>query len=204
MEKLLLLIIESLELVVRTSLVHIIMKYIVIAKCHIITKLWPKDAFGMLDRFFICASYLFGILANKAVMLYCCHMSRFTGVTTTGCLRLNFCFQNGYNIPVHWRAYVNVEGLCSSCDISINGCVSQCYMRMIRTSILSLLLAGGFCFRIQELVVEICVDSVVLSIVYTSTVERYRDGNGGVWKVVEGREVLGTGCENVFIYSFVV
>ena len=48
-------------------------------------------------------------------------------------------------------------------------------------SILSLLLAGGlcFCFRIQELVVEICVDSVVSSIVYTSTVERYGDGKGG-------------------------
>jgi hypothetical protein len=79
-------------------------------------------------------------------------------------------------------------------------------MRMIRTSILPLLLAGGlcFCFRIQELVVEICVDSVVSSIVYTSTVEKYGDGKGGVWKMVEGRQVLGTGCENAFIYSFVV
>jgi len=54
-------------------------------------------------------------------------------------------------------------------------------MRMIRTSILSLLLAGAlcFCFRIQELLVEMCVDSVVSSIVYTSTVERYGDGKGG-------------------------
>jgi hypothetical protein len=101
MEKLLPLIIKSLELALNTSLVHIIMKNIVIAKCHIITKLYSKDLFGMLDRFFACASYLFGMLANKAVMLYCCHISRFTGVATTGCLRLNFCFQNGYNIPVH-------------------------------------------------------------------------------------------------------
>jgi hypothetical protein len=138
------------------------MKNTVIAKCHIITKLCSTDLFWMLDRFFICGSYLFGILANKAVMLFCCHVSRFTVVARTGCLRLNFCFQNGYNIPVHWRAYVNVEGSCTSCDISIMGCVAQCYMRMIRTSILSLLLAGGlcFCFRIQEFVVEICVDSV--------------------------------------------
>ena len=88
----------------------------------------------MLDRFFICTSYLFGILANKEVMLYCCHVFRSTGVTTTECLRLNFFFQNGYNIPVRWRAYVNVEGSCTSCDISIMVCVSQCYMRMIRTS----------------------------------------------------------------------
>jgi len=101
-----------------------------------------------------------------------------------------------------WRDHV----VHVACDISIMAGVSQCYMRMIRTSILSLLLAGGlrFCFRIQELVVEICVDSVVSSIVYISTVERYEDGKRGVWKVVEGREVLGTGCENVFIYSFVV
>jgi hypothetical protein len=77
-------------------------------------------------------------------------------------------------------------------------------MRMIRTSILSLLLAGGlcFCFRIQELVFEICVDSVVSSIVYTSTVERYGDGKGGVWKMVEGRGVVGTGCENVLFINF--
>jgi len=75
-------------------------------------------------------------------------------------------------------------------------------MKMIRTSILSLLLVGGlcFCFRIQELVVEMCVDSVVSSIVYTSNVERYGDGKRGVWEVLDGREVLGTGCENVFIY----
>jgi len=101
MEKLLLLIIESLELVVSTSLVHIIMKNIVIAKCHILTKLCSKDLFEMLDRFFDCASYLFAIFANKAVLLCCCHVFRYTGVTTAGCLRLNFCFQNGYNIPAH-------------------------------------------------------------------------------------------------------
>jgi hypothetical protein len=100
-EKLLLLIIESLEVVAGTCLVHIIMKNIAIANCHIITELCPKDLFGMLDKFCICASYLFVILAIKAVMLCCYHISRFTGVATTGCLRLNFCFQNGYNIPVH-------------------------------------------------------------------------------------------------------
>jgi hypothetical protein len=143
---------------------------------------------------------------KQAVMLYCCHMSTFTGVATTGCLKLHFSFQSGYSIPVHWRAYVNVDGSCSSCDIIIMRCMSQCYMRMIRTSILSLLLAGGlcFCFRIQELMVEMCVDCVVSSIGYTYTVEWYGDGKEGVWKVMEGREVLGTGCENVFIYSFVV
>ena len=82
--------------------------------------------------------------------------------------------------------YVNVEGSCSSHDICIMGCVSQCCIRKIRTSILSLLLAGGvcFCFRIKKLVVEICVDSFVSSIVYTSTIERYGDRKGGVWKVV--------------------
>ena len=42
MENLLLLIIESLELAVITSLVHIMMKNIFIAKCHILTKLCPK------------------------------------------------------------------------------------------------------------------------------------------------------------------
>jgi hypothetical protein len=37
--------------------------------------------------------------------------------------------------------------------------------------------------------------------VYTSAVERYGDAKGGVWNVVEWREVLVTGCENVlFIY----
>jgi len=50
-----------------------IKKNIVIAKCHILSKLCSKDLFGMLDRFFICASYLFAIFANKAVM-YCCHV----------------------------------------------------------------------------------------------------------------------------------
>jgi hypothetical protein len=64
-------------------------------------------------------------------------------------------------------------------------CVSQCYMRMIRTSILSLLLSGGlcFCFRIQELVVEICVDSVVFSTVYTLLLRGMEMGRGefGRW-----------------------
>lgn len=101
MENLLLLIIESLELAVSTSLVHIIVKNIFIAKCHILSKLCPKGLFGILDRFFVCASYLFAVLANKAVILYCYHVSRFTGMTKTGCLRLNDCFQNCYNIPVH-------------------------------------------------------------------------------------------------------
>jgi hypothetical protein len=43
---------------------------------------------------------------------------------------------------------------------------------MIGTYVLSLLLAGGlcFCFSIRELVVEICVDSVVASIMHASTV----------------------------------
>jgi hypothetical protein len=86
---------------VSTTLVHMVMKNIIIGKCYILTKLCPKYLFGMLDKFFICASYLFGTVANKAVMLYCCHVFRFTGVTTIGCLRPNFCFQNGYNIPVH-------------------------------------------------------------------------------------------------------
>jgi hypothetical protein len=69
-----------------------------------------------------------------------------------------------------WRDHV-------ACDISIMGGVSQRYMRMTRTSFLSLLLAGGlcFCFRIQELVVEICVDSVVSSIVYISTGDGKRE-----------------------------
>jgi len=47
---------------------------------YILTKLYPKYLFGMLDRFFICASNLFAIVAYKAVMLYCCHVFRFTGV----------------------------------------------------------------------------------------------------------------------------
>lgn len=79
--------------------------------------------------------------------------------------------------------YINVKASCSSRDICIMGCVSQCCIRKI---ILSLLLAGGFCFcfRFQELVVEICVDFFVSSIVYTSTIERDGDRKGGVWKVV--------------------
>jgi hypothetical protein len=86
-KKLLLLIVGSLELAASTSVVHIIMKYIVCL-------------FGVLDKLFICASYLCAVLANTAVM-YCCYVSRFTGVTTTGCLRLHFFFQNGCSIPVH-------------------------------------------------------------------------------------------------------
>jgi hypothetical protein len=57
---------------------------------------------------------------------------------------------------------------------------------MIGTYILSLLLAGGlcFCFRIRELVVEVCVDSVVASIVYASTVdmEMVREEFGMWWR----------------------
>ena len=63
---------------------HTVSKNMFVGNTRTSHRLYPKDHFCMLGRFFVCSSYTFCILANEVAIVYCCTVLKCTGTTRTG------------------------------------------------------------------------------------------------------------------------